>query len=194
MWWSWRCAPTAPRPSPASGPAARCWRVAPPPETGSGGSCRWPGGATWSTRRGCGRWERGGSTRSSWPPASPSSGAFSISVASTTAAISPSRDARCARPRQSTPWSPTAWSRTSGSTRRSACLPGPAVGVAGGDFRRHPGERVVQVDMLRVGDADPDEQDVGELHGQGALGFLLLLGLLTEPVVDLLGLLAYLLL
>src|SRR5207302_799907 len=70
--------------------------------------------------------------------------------------------------------------------------PGPAVGVAGGDFRHHPGERVVQVDMLRVGDADHDEQDVGELHGQGALGFLLLLGLLTEPVVDLAGQLAHL--
>src|SRR5205807_452648 len=80
---------------------------------------------------------------------------------------------------------------TSGSTRRSTFLLGPAVGVARGDLRHHPGERVVQVDVLRVGDADHDEQDVGELHGQGPLGFALFLGLFPEPVVDLASQLAH---
>src|SRR5207248_554966 len=135
--------------------------------------------------------ERGGSTRNSSPFASPSSAASWITVASTTAATSPSRAARCVRPRRTTSWSPTAWSPTSGSTRRSTFLLGPAVGVARGDLRHHPGERVVQVDVLRVGDADHDEQDVGEFHGQGPLGFALFLGLFPEPVVDLASQLAH---
>src|SRR5437763_570157 len=146
----------------------------------------------WSTRPGCARWERGGSTRNSSPFASPSSAASWITVASTTAATSPSRAARCVRPRRTTSWSPTAWSPTSGSTRRSTFLLGPAVGVARGDLRHHPGERVVQVDVLRVGDADHDEQAVGEFHAQGTLGFALFLGLFPEPVVDLASQLAHL--
>src|SRR5207248_1691121 len=89
----------------------------------------------WSTRPGCARWERGGSTRNSSPFASPSSAASWITVASTTAATSPSRAARCVRPRRTTSWSPTAWSPTSGSTRRSTFLLGPAVGFAQGHER-----------------------------------------------------------
>src|SRR5439155_19336691 len=80
---------------------------------------------------------------------------------------------------------PTGWSRTSGSMRRSASLLGPAAGVAGGDLGHHLGERVVEVDALRVGDADHDKENVGELHGQRAgrlIGFLLLR---TELVIDL---------
>src|SRR5438477_528739 len=141
----------------------------------------------WSIRRDCGRWARGGSTRSSSPFASPSSAASSISVASTTVATWPSRDAPSVRPRSNTTWTPTVWSPIRGSTRRSAFLLGPAVGVAGGDLRHHPGERVVQIDVLRVRDTDHDEQDVGELHRQGSLAFFLLLGLLPEPMVDFAG-------
>src|SRR5207302_521861 len=81
----------------------------------------------WSIRRDCGRWERGGSTRSSSPSASPSSAASSISVASTTAATWRSRDAPSVRPRRNTTWTPTAWNPIRRSTRRSAFLPGPAV-------------------------------------------------------------------
>src|SRR5207253_11139436 len=135
------------------------------------------------TRRGCARWARGGSTPSAWAPISSNSGPSSTNVASTTAGISQSPAAGCAKRRREARSIPIVSCPTSGSTRKSACLPGPASGVAGGDFLHHRSERVVQVDPLRVGEADDDEQDVGELHRDRALRLLGLLRLLAEPVV-----------
>src|SRR3989449_3563680 len=135
------------------------------------------------TRRGWARWARGGSIPSAWASTSPSSSPSSTSAASTTAGISPSRAARCARRRSGARSTPTGSCPTSASTRKSACLPGPAIGVAGGDLSHHLRERVVQVDSLRVGEADDDEQDVGQLHRDRALRLFGLLRLFAEPVV-----------
>ena len=44
-----------------------------------------------------------------------------------------------------------------------------------------------RLNLLRVGQADHDEQDVGELHRQRPFRLILLLGLFAEPVVDLAG-------
>src|SRR3989441_675095 len=137
----------------------------------------------WWTRRGYARWARGGSIPSAWASTSPSSGRSWTSVASTTAGISLSRAAEYGRRRSEVRSTRIASCPTSAFTRRSACLPGPAIGVAGGDFSHHPGESVVQVDPLRVGEADDDEQDVGELHPDRALRLLGFLRFLAEPVV-----------
>src|SRR3989442_6558544 len=135
------------------------------------------------TRRGCARWVRGGSTRSASPSTSPNSRPSSTSGASTTAAISRSRAAGCGRRRSAARSIQTGSCPTSASTRKSACLPGPAIGVAGGDLSHHLRERVVQVDSLRVGEADDDEQDVGQLHRDRALRLFGLFRLLAESVV-----------
>src|SRR3989449_4553132 len=137
---------------------------------------------SWTGRR-YARWARGGSIPSAWASISPSSGPPSTSVASTTAGISLSRAAAYGRRRSEARSTRIASCPTSAFTRRSACLPGPAIGVAGGDLSHHLGERVVQVDPLRVGEADDDEQDVGELHRDRALRLLGLLCFLAEPVV-----------
>src|SRR5438876_7526112 len=128
----------------------------------------------------------------SWAPAFRNSARISISVGSTTADTSPSPAVPSVGRRQA-PSIPIGWCPTSGSTGRSASLPGPAAGVAGGDLGHHLCERIVEIDPLRVGDADDHEENVGELHGQGA-------GLLTrfpflraELVIDLAGQLADLL-
>src|SRR2546428_417268 len=135
------------------------------------------------TRRGCARWARGGSIPSVWASTSSSFSPSSPSAASITAGTSPSPAAGCGRRRSEARSTPTVSCPISASTRRSACLPGPAIGVAGGDLSHHLGERVVQVDPLRVGEADDDEQDVGELHRDRALRLLGLLRFLAEPVV-----------
>src|SRR5437773_6900989 len=135
------------------------------------------------TGRGCARWARGASSPSAWASTSPSSGLSWTSVASTTAGTSLSRAAAYGRRRSEARSTRIASCPTSAFTRRSACLPGPAIGVAGGDLSHHLGERVVQVDPLRVGEADDDEQDVGELHRDRALRLLGLLRFLAEPVV-----------
>src|SRR5439155_4121207 len=121
---------------------------------------------------------------SAWAPTSPSSGPSSTSAASTTAGISPSRAAAYGRRRSEARSTPIASCPTSASTRKSACLPGPAIGVAGGDFAHHLRECVVQIDRLGVGEADGDEQDVGELHRDRALRLFGPLRLLSEPVVQ----------
>src|SRR6266566_4824030 len=135
------------------------------------------------TRRGYARWARGASIPSAWASTSPSSGLSWTSVASTTAGISLSRAAEYGRRRSEARSTRIASCPTSAFTRRSACLPGPAIGVAGGDFSHHLGESVVQVDPLRVGEADDDEQDVGELHPDRALRLPGFLCFLAEPVV-----------
>src|SRR5258708_32978615 len=137
------------------------------------------------TRQGCARWVRGGSTRSASPSTSPNSSPSSTSAASTTAATSPSRTAGCGRRRRAARSIPTGSCPTSASTRKSACLPGPAIGVAGGDLSHHLREGVVQVDPLRGGQADDDEQDVGPLHRDRALRLFGLLRLLAESAVQL---------
>src|SRR6266566_5505031 len=135
------------------------------------------------TRRGYARWARGASIPSAWASTSPSSGLSWTSVASTTAGISLSRAAEYGRRRSEARSTRIASCPTSAFTRRSACLPGPAIGVAGGDFSHHLVESVVQVDPLRVGEADDDEQDVGELHPDRALRLPGFLCFLAEPVV-----------
>src|SRR5207247_10660485 len=107
------------------------------------------------------------------------------SVGSTTAGISLSRAAAYGRRRSEARSTRIASCPTSAFTRRSACLPGPAIGVAGGDLSHHLCEGVVQVDPLRVGEADDDEQDVGELHRERALPLVRLLRFPSEPVVHL---------
>src|SRR6266581_4683504 len=120
-----------------------------------------------------------------WGPASLSSVASWISAGSTTAVTSPSRDAPCGRPPSTERSIPTGSCPTSACARRSAFLPGPALGVARGDLPHHPLERVVEVDPLRVREADHDEQNVGELHRDRALRLFRPLGFPSETVVDL---------
>src|SRR6267378_4487297 len=148
--------------------------------------CRLPASGTSSIRLASAKLAPGASIPTSWAPAFRNSARTSISAASTTAATSLSRAAPCAahRPARSIP---TGSSRTRGSTRKSASLPGPAAGVAGGDFGHHLRERVVEIDPLRVGDADHDEQDVAQLHGNRAGRFIGLLRLRTELVIHLAG-------
>ena len=57
-------------------------------------------------------------------------------------------------------------------------------------FLHHRRERLVQVDPLRVGEADHHEHDVRQLQGEGSLGLAGLLRLLAEAVIDLPGQLA----
>src|SRR6266571_3315427 len=120
-----------------------------------------------------------------WGPASLSSVASWISAGSTTAVTSPSRDAPFGRPPSTERSIPTGSCPTSACARRSAFLPGPALGVARGDLPHHPLERVVEVDPLRVREADHDEQNVGELHRDRALRLFRPLGFPSETVVDL---------
>src|SRR5467141_2467144 len=145
-------------------------------------SCRSPPGAMSWTPRDCARCARGGSIPSAWAPTSPSSGPSSTSAASTTAGISRSPAAASGRRRSEACSTRIASSPTSASTRKSACLPGPAIGVAGGDLPHHLRERVVQVDPLRICQTDDDEQNIRQLHRDRALRFLGLLRLLPEPV------------
>src|SRR5207248_6518651 len=138
-------------------------------------SCRSPASVTSSTRRACAKWERGESMPTRWADAFRSFGRFSINAASTIAGTSRSRAAPSARlrPARSTR---TGSCRTSGSTKKSTSRPGPAVGVAGGNLGDHLCERRVQIDVLRIGDADHHEHDVSELHGHRAgrlVGFFL---------------------
>src|SRR5207247_11294164 len=158
---------------------------------GGGGGGGGGGGPTWWTRRACGRSGPGASTRSCSPPVFPSSAASSARAASTIAASGPSRIAACARPRSGARSTPIGSSLTGTSTTRSAFLPGPAVGIAGVDLRHHGVESLLQIDPLGIGEADDDEQDIGQLHGEGARGLLMLLGFLAEAVVDLAGELAH---
>src|SRR5438552_4559197 len=178
------CATTASRGSSSvsAGAAKRGAPASTPPLPQSW--CPLPASVTSSIRRASARSAPGASIPTSWAPAFRNSVHTSISAASTIAATSPSPAVRCV-PHRRARSIPTGWSRTSGSMRRSASLLGPAAGVAGGDLGHHLGERVVEVDALRVGDADHDKENVGELHGQRAgrlIGFLLLR---TELVIDL---------
>src|SRR6185436_13951538 len=118
-------------------------------------------------------------------PASRSSVPTSTSAGSTTAAIWPSPDAPCGRPGRQRRSTSTGSSPTSVSTRRSARLPGPAAGVADGDLGHHLRERLVEVDLLRVGDANDHKQDVRQLHGDRADLLVGPLGLGPEMVIDL---------
>src|SRR5881628_1425156 len=102
----------------------------------------------------------------SWARAFRNSGRISINVVSTTAGTSPSPVAPCGAHRRARSI-PTGWCPTSGSTRKSASLPGPAAGVAGGDLGHHLRKGVIEVDVLRVRDADHHEQDIGQLHRNG---------------------------
>src|SRR5258708_433610 len=122
----------------------------------------------------------------SWAPAFRNSARISISVGSTTAGTSPSPAAPYVgrRPPRSIP---IGWCPTSGSTRKSASLPGPAAGVAGGDLGHHLRERVVEIDVLRVGDADHDEENVRQLHRHRSGRFACLLRLGTELMIDFAG-------
>src|SRR5213596_443644 len=140
--------------------------------------------AMWSIRQGCGRLAPGVSTAMRSVPASPNSGRTSIIAASTTAGISPSRGVPFAVLRPG-PLTPTGCCRTSGSTRKSASLPGPAAGVAGGDLGHHLREGVIEIEALRVRDADYHEQNVCELHGNRTVGLARLLWLGAEAVIDL---------
>src|SRR6266581_2887579 len=99
----------------------------------------------------------------SWAPAFRNSARTSISVGSTTAGTLPSPAVPSAG-RRPAPSIPIGWCPTSGSTRKSASLPGPAAGVAGGDLGHHLREGVVEIEALRVRDADYHEQNIRELH------------------------------
>src|SRR6266516_4625164 len=89
---------------------------------------------------GVGKSRRGAWTRMPSAAASPSSADCSTRAASTTAATSWSRTARCGGRRRKTDSILIGWSPTSGSTRKSACPPGPAVAVARGESDRTLGE------------------------------------------------------
>src|SRR6266853_4520423 len=146
--------------------------------------CRLPASGTSSIRLVSAKLAPGVSIPTSWVPAFRNSARTSISAASTTAATSLSRAAPCVvrRPGRSIP---TGCSRTSGSTKKSGSLPGPAAGVAGGDFGHHLRERVVEVDVLRIGDADDDEQDVRQLERNRSGLFVGFLWFGAELVIDL---------
>src|SRR3989442_1023696 len=108
-------------------------------------------------RRGCARSGRGAWTRTRSAAASPSSAPSSTDAASTTVGISRSRAARSGRRRRQGASTPTGWSPTSASTRRSAFLLGPALGVARADFLHHRRERLIEIYALLVGEAYHDE-------------------------------------
>src|SRR5438105_1665583 len=126
----------------------------------------------------------GVSTPTRSAPASPNSGPISINAVSTTAVTWRNPDVLCAAHRLERSIL-IACCRMSGSTRRSASLPGPAAGVAGGDLVHHLRERGVEIDALRVGEADHDEQDIRELHGDRSVRLARLLWLGAEAVIDL---------
>src|SRR5258708_13572719 len=146
--------------------------------------CPLPASGTSSIRLASAKSAPGASIPTSWARAFRNSAPTSISAASTTAATSLSRAARCAarRPGRSIP---TGCSRTSGSTRKSVSLPGPAAGVAGGDLGHHLRERIIEVDVLRVGDADDDEKDVRQLDRNPSGLFVGFLWFGTELEIDL---------
>src|SRR6266542_2317495 len=125
----------------------------------------------------------GASIPTSWAPAFRNSGPISINAASTTAGTSRSRAAPCVV-RQPGPSIPIGWCPTSGSTKRSASLPGPAAGVAGGDLGHHLREGLIEIDVLGVGHADHDEEDVGKLHTNRPGLLVGFLGLWAELVID----------
>src|SRR5437879_1760670 len=104
----------------------------------------------------------------------PSSVPTSINAGSTTAATLRSPDVRCAAHRRERSI-PIACCRTRGFTRKSASLPGPAAGVAGGDLGHHLREGVIEIEALRVRDANYDEQNVRELHCNRIVGLARLL-------------------
>ena len=68
--------------------------------------------------------------------------------------------------------------------KRSASLPGPAAGVAGGDFGHHLREGVVEIDVLRVGNANHDEEDVRQLQRNRAGRFVRFLWLRAQLMID----------
>src|SRR5258705_4022764 len=105
----------------------------------------------------------------SWARAFRNSGRISINVDSITAGISPSPGAPCGAHRRARSI-PTGWCPTSGSTKKSASLPGPAAGVAGGDLGPHLRERNVEIDVPPVGGADHDEQKVLPPHRKPSCG------------------------
>src|SRR6267143_365437 len=152
----------------------------PPPPS----SCLLPASVTSSIRPASAKSAPGASIPTSWAPAFRNSARISISVASTTAAISPSPVVPCAarRPALSIP---LGWCLTRGSTKRSASLPGPAAGVAGDDFGHHLREGVVEIDVLRIGNADHDEEDVRQLHRNRSGRFIGFLRLRAELMIDL---------
>src|SRR5207237_6028441 len=80
---------------------------------------------------------------------------------------------------------PIACCPLSGSTTRSASLLGPAAGVAGGDLGHHLRERGVEIDALRVGEANHDEQNIRELHANRSVRLARLFRLGAEAVIDL---------
>src|ERR1041384_5274759 len=145
--------------------------------------CRSPVSGTSSILPDSARSVPGASIRMSWAPAFPNSARISISVGSTTAGTSPSPAVPYVRrrPARSTP---IAWCRTSGSTRRSASLPGPAAGVAGGDLGHHLREGLVEIDLLRVGKADHHKKNVRQLHRHRSGRFVCLLWLGTKLMID----------
>src|SRR6266511_5387043 len=146
--------------------------------------CPLPASVTSSIRPASAKSAPGASIPTSWARAFRNSGPISINAASTTAGTSRSRAAPCVV-RQPGPSIPIGWCPTSGSTKRSASLPGPAAGVAGGDLGHHLRERLIEVDALGVGQADHDEQDVRQLHRDRADVLVRLLALRSEVVIDL---------
>src|SRR6267378_5282373 len=151
----------------------------PPPPS----SCRSRASATSSIRPASAKSAPGASIPTSWAPVFRNFARISISVASTTAATWLSPAVPCAA-RRLAPSIPIGWCPTSGSMKKSASLPGPAAGVAGGDFGHHLREGVVEIDVLRVGHANHDEDDVRQLHWNRAGRFVRLLRLRAELVID----------
>src|SRR5437762_5618190 len=145
--------------------------------------CLLPALATSSIRLASAKSAPGASIPTSWAPAFRNSARTSISAASTTAATSPSQAAPCAAHRPA-PSIPIDWCLTRGSTKKSASLPGPAAGVAGGDLGHHLRKGVIEVDVLRVRDANHHEQDIGQLHRNGAGRFVGFLLFRTKLVID----------
>src|SRR6267142_1267029 len=148
--------------------------------------CRLPASVTSSIPPASAKSVPGASIPTSWARAFRNSGRISINVASIIAGTSPSPAAPCGAHRRARSI-PTGWCPTSGSTRKSANLPGPAAGVAGGDLGHHLRERVVEIDVLRVGDADHDEENVRQLHRHRSGRFVGLLRLGTELMIDFAG-------
>src|SRR5881296_2631400 len=129
---------------------------------------------------------RGASTPMSSALAFPNSVPISNNAGSTTAATLRSPDVRCAAHRRERSI-PIACCRTRGFTRKSASLPGPAAGVAGGDLGHHLREGGVEIDVLRVGNADHDEENVRQLHRNRSGRFVRLLRLGSKLMIDFAG-------
>src|SRR6266849_2972899 len=145
--------------------------------------CPLPVSGTSSIRPASAKSAPGASIPTIWAPAFRSFARISISVASTTAGTLPNLDVPSVAHR-SAPSIPIGWCPTSGSTKKSASLPGPAAGVAGGDLGHHLREGVVEIDVLRVGHADHDKENVRQLHRNRAGRFVRFLRLGAELVID----------